>query len=82
MQGALLFDEGRALPTGDQAYDHTAIINGVRQEVDRWRQLPNPAQWQVTPETARLLQHLRHHNFSGIRPFFCQGEAIEKAIWL
>ena len=41
-----------------------------------------PAQWQVTPETARLLQHWRHHKFSGVRPFFCQVEAVETAIWL
>ena len=44
--------------------------------------LPNPNDWQVTPETARLLQHWRHHQFSGIRPFFCQVEAVETAIWL
>ena len=44
--------------------------------------LPNPSQWKVTPETARLLQHWRHHPFSGIRPFFCQVEAVETAIWL
>jgi type III restriction enzyme len=50
--------------------------------VDSWRSLPNPNQWQVTPETARLLQHWRHHRFSGIRPFFCQVEAVETAIWL
>ena len=43
---------------------------------------PNPSQWQVTPETARLLQHWRHHKFSGVRPFFCQVEAVETAIWL
>ncbi len=36
----------------------------------------------MTPETARLLDHWRHHNFSGIRPFFCQVEAVETAIWL
>ncbi|MDX5367729.1 MAG: DEAD/DEAH box helicase family protein, partial [Alphaproteobacteria bacterium] len=41
-----------------------------------------PEQWQVTPETARLLQHWRHHQFQGIRPFFCQIEAVETAIWL
>jgi len=34
------------------------------------------------PETARLLQHWRHHEFSSIRPFFCQIEAVETAIWL
>ena len=36
----------------------------------------------MTPETARLLQHWRHHKFSGIQPFFCQVEAVETAIWL
>ena len=81
-QESLLFDEGKGLSTKDQQYDHTAVINGVRQEVDQWRKLPNPNQWRVTPETARLLQHWRHHRFSDIRPFFCQVEAVETAIWL
>ena len=82
-QAALVFDEAaRKLEDAGQQYDLTAIINGVRQQVDRWRDLPNPSQWQVTPETARLLQHWRHHRFSGIRPFFCQVEAVETAIWL
>jgi type III restriction enzyme len=44
--------------------------------------LPNPSQWQVTPETARLLQHWRHHRFNKYQPFFCQIEAVETAIWL
>lgn len=65
----------------EQKY-HSAIINGVRAEVDKWRNIPNPNDWGVTPETARLLQHWRHHNFSGVRPFFCQVEAVETAIWL
>ena len=81
-QAALVFDEGKGLSTEKQQYEHTAIINGVRRQVDRWRSIPNPSQWQVTPETARLLQHWRHHRFSGIRPFFCQVEAVETAIWL
>jgi type III restriction enzyme len=80
-QAVLLFDEGRGLSTQAQQYDHTAIINGVRQKVDQWRALP-ASQWNVTPETARLLQHWRYHPFSGIRPFFCQIEAAETAIWL
>jgi type III restriction enzyme len=54
----------------------------VRQQVDQWRRLPHAHQWQVTPETARLLQHWRHHQFSNIRPLFCQVEAVETAIWL
>jgi len=81
-QASLVFDEGKGLSSDAQRYDHTAIINGVRQQVDAWRRLPNPADWRVTPETARLLQHWRHHRFSGVRPFFCQIEAIETAIWL
>jgi type III restriction enzyme len=81
-QTALIFDEGKGLSTAEQRYDHTAVINAVRQEVDRWRALPNPNDWRVTPETARLLQHWRHHEFSDIRPFFCQIEAVETAIWL
>ena len=36
----------------------------------------------MTPATARLLQHWRNHNFQGIRPFFCQIEAVETIIWL
>lgn len=80
-QAGLLFDEGKGLSTAKQAYDHTAIINAVRQEVDAWRNLP-PSQWRVTPETARLLEHWRNHKFAGVRPFFCQVEAAETAIWL
>ena len=81
-QQQMVFDEGKGLSTDEQQYDHTAIINGVRQHVDKWRSLPNPNDWRVTPETARLLQHWRHHNFSSLRPFFCQVEAVETAIWL
>ena len=75
-----LFDEGLGLSSPDQKYDHTALITSVRQQVEGWRNLPNPNQWQVTAETAWLLQHWRHHQFSGIRPFFCQVEAVETAI--
>ena len=77
----IAFDEGAGLSTGDQQYN-AAIINELRGHVDEWRAQPNPASWQVTPETARLLQHWRHHPFSGVRPFFCQVEAVEVAIWL
>jgi type III restriction enzyme len=80
-QQEMVFDEGKGLSTKEQQYDTTSIINEVRGNVDRWRMLPS-SQWQVTPETARLLEHWRHHKFSGIRPFFCQVEAVETAIWL
>lgn len=78
-QTALLFDDRS---TQEQQYDHTAVINAVRAEVDKWRALTSPNDWRVTPETARLLQHWRHHAFSNTRPFFCQVEAAETAIWL
>ena len=81
-QSALLFDEGRGLSTEQQQFDHTAVVNAVREQVDRWRRSPNPADWRVTPETARLLQHWRHHKYNDIRPFFCQVEAAETVIWL
>jgi type III restriction enzyme len=80
-QQQIVFDEGKGLSTREQQYDPTSIINELRQQVDQWRTLPNNL-WQVTPETARLLQHWRHHNFGGVRPFFCQIEAVETAIWL
>ncbi len=81
-QKELVFDEGKGLSTEDQQYDPTPIINELRAYVDRWRALKNPNQWNVTPETARLIQHWRHHPFASIRPFFCQVEAAETAIWL
>ena len=81
-QSDFVFDEGKGLSTKQQQYDATSIINEVRQSVESWRSLPTPSQWQVTPETARLLQHWRHHTFSGVRPFFCQVEAMETLIWL
>ncbi|MEK6371107.1 MAG: DEAD/DEAH box helicase family protein [Acidobacteriota bacterium] len=82
-QRDLVFDEGKGLSTEQQQYEATsAIINELRVHVERWRSLPSPNQWNVTPETARLLQHWRHHKFGDIRPFFCQVEAVETAIWL
>jgi type III restriction enzyme len=80
-QANLGLDEGRGLSSEKQQYDLTSIINQVRSAVDTWRKLPE-SQWRVTPETARLLRHWRHHQFGGVRPFFCQVEAVETAIWL
>jgi type III restriction enzyme len=78
----LLFGDGKGLSTQEQRYDPTGIINTLRPHVDEWRDLKNPNDWQVTPETVRLLQHWRHHKFNNFRPFFCQVEAVETAIWL
>ena len=80
-QGEMVFDaKAASLSTGDQQYD-LIEIDSVRREVDRWRALPE-AEWRVTPETARLLRHWRGHRFAEFRPFFCQVEAVETAIWL
>jgi len=81
-QKAMVFDEGKGLSSQAQQYDPTPIINELRQHIDPWRKLKDPSDWHVTPETARLLQHWRNHPFSSVRPFFCQVEAVETAIWL
>ena len=80
-QQEMIFDVGKGLSTEKQQYDATSVINAVRRHVDDWRTWPVD-KWRVTPETQRLLQHWRHHRFSGIRPFFCQVEAVETIIWL
>ena len=82
-QKSLVFDEeARRAETEGQQYELAQTINSVRAAVNRWRALPDPGQWRVTPETARLLQHWRHYAFSHLRPFFCQIEAVETLIWL
>lgn len=81
-QASLVFGQAEELSTAEQQYNPTPVINEIRSQVETWRNLPNPDQWMVTPETARLLKHWRTHPFLGQRPFFCQVEAVETAIWL
>ena len=71
------------ISTAQQEYDPTGNINEIRRHVDAWRKL-NPNQWHVSPVTRRLLQHWRGltHEHQGVRPFFCQVEAVETVIWL
>ena len=73
-------DDG--ISSDEQEYNPTPIINEIRSRVATWRRLPSQTDWGVTPATARLLHHWRHHDFQGIRPFFCQIEAVETIIWL
>ena len=81
-QGKLgLAETTTAVQEDSQKYELAQIIDSVRQAVGRWRMLDESA-WGVTPTTARLLKHWRHHEFGGIRPFFCQLEAVETVIWL
>ena len=72
-------DDG--LSSEEQEYNPTPIINEIRSHVGTWRKLA-PASWGVTPATARLLTYWRGHQFQGVRPFFCQVEAVETVIWL
>lgn len=77
-----VFEDDKGISSEDQQYDPTSIINELRTHVDAWHKLRNQNDWMVTPQTARLLEHWRNHKFSGIRPFFCQVEALETIIWL
>ncbi len=81
-QRSFTFEDEKGLSSEEQQYNPTPIINEIRQHVASWRTLPNAADWGVTPTTARLLEHWRRYNFGSVRPFFCQIEAIETAIWL
>lgn len=74
-----------ALSTDGTEMNPSPIINRLRQELESWRALPNPADWKVSPTTERLLRHwrtLQTDERRSIRPFFCQIEAVEAAIWL
>jgi type III restriction enzyme len=80
-QKELVFKDDKGISTDRQQYDITELINSIRDLVGEWR-TSREANWRVTAETARLLKHWRHHEFAGIRPFFCQVEAVETSIWL
>jgi type III restriction enzyme len=81
-QKAFVLGDSEGLSTVEQEYNPTPIINEIRAHIASWRDIPNPADWGVTPSTASLLRHWRHHNFQSVRPFFCQVEAVETIIWL
>ncbi len=81
-QASLALGDAEGYSSIEQEYNPTPIINEIRTHVATWRALPNPADWGVTPATARLLRHWREHDFAGVRPFFCQVEAVETVIWL
>jgi len=84
-QMAMTLEAAQGLSSEDVEYNPTPFINELRSEVDTWRALPNPSQWKVSPVTQRLLQHwraLQADETRPIRPFFCQVEAVEVAIWL
>src|SRR5262249_46073814 len=58
-QGEFGLGGSDGLSTAEQEYNPTPIINEIRGYVTAWRNLPYPNQWQVTPETGRLLRAAR-----------------------
>lgn len=80
-QQQIINDDGYGLSSEKEDFGLAAQINKIRKEVAIWRNA-DPSQWKVNPETARLLEHWRSDDFEGIRPFFCQVEAVETLIWL
>lgn len=81
-QSSMIFDDETGLTDADQEYNPKPIINEIRQHVETWRALNSDRDWGVTPATARLLRHWRRTEVEGLRPFFCQVEAVETVIWL
>jgi hypothetical protein len=77
-----VFDGSDRLPIEEREHSSAPIINEIRGYVEAWHNPPNRNPWQVTPETTRLLRGWRHHRFENLRPFYCQIEAAETAIWL
>lgn len=82
VQGSMQFEDAAGLSDADQEYNPKPIINEIRAHVETWRNLPSDRDWGVTPTTARLLHHWRRTEVEGLRPFFCQVEAVETVIWL
>lgn len=81
-QSSMVFADEAGLTDEDQEYNPKPIINEIRSHVATWRDLPSDRDWGVTPATARLLHHWRRTEVEGLRPFFCQVEAVETVIWL
>jgi type III restriction enzyme len=81
-QTTMTLGDARGVSDAEQEYNPTPVINEIRSLVESWRALPNPADWGVTPTTARLLAYWRAHEFHGVKPFFCQIEAVETIVWL
>lgn len=70
-QTAMMFDDELSSETTDMS--PSKIVNELRLELAAWRAQTNPAQWNVTPVTQRLLAHWRAIQIDEaqtIRPIF------------
>lgn len=81
-QTTMALGDAGGVSDAEQEYNPTPVINEIRSLVESWRALSNPADWGVTPTTARLLAYWRAQEFHGVKPFFCQIEAVETIVWL
>ena len=60
---------------------NAAFINGIRQEVKKWREAGYPKCTRITKELLDFwFRNPNRHN--NLKLFFCQQEAVETAIWL
>ena len=58
-----LFETATTRDARGQGYAVHQLVNEIRGHLETWRALKNPADWRVTPATARLLAHWRSYNF-------------------
>lgn len=78
-QDRFVFGDDKGLSTAEQEYNPTPIINEIRSHVTSWRDLANPADWGVTPATARLLTHWRHSTSKAFVPSFAKWRPLRRS---
>ncbi len=70
----------------DESGQPTQHIRESRRRAEFITPIPKPKKQKTTSRQKSFLfdegNDWRHHRFSGARPFFCQVEAVETAIWL
>ena len=69
------------LDLAEDGSETNTLVNSIRPFVEAWRRAP-AKDWNVTPETERLLKWWRDPSVREFPFFFCQLEAIETLIWL
>lgn len=68
--------------SGTSGSFHGRCLIGKRDFASRIQRIDRTRLGTIGIRTRCILQHWRNHKFSGVRPFFCQLEAVETAIWL
>ena len=81
-QQQLVFDEGKGLSTKSSSTIPPQSSMSSVSQVDKWRELPNPTTGKLHPKPPVCFSIGGITSSADIRPFFCQVEAVETAIWL